>query len=77
MPIGLSLINCPLQDKSQRFIHGFHLTIGLRIARRRMLLPETGLESQLIHHLVLEMTTMVSDNLLWNTEARNDLIEKK
>jgi len=42
-----------------------------------MLLPETELESQLNHHLDPEMTSMVSDNLLWNIEVRNDLVEKK
>jgi len=42
-----------------------------------MLLPETQLESQFRHYLILEMTSMVSDNLFTNTEPGNSLIEEK
>lgn len=50
---------------------------GLRIIRRRILLPEAQLKSQFGHQLVLEMIAMVSDNLSRDTKTRNNLIEEK
>ena len=42
-----------------------------------MLLLKSKFQIQLIHHLTLKVTAMISDNLSRNTKTSNNLVEKK
>ena len=40
-----------------------------------MILLKPWHNSQLGHHIILEMTATVSENILWNSEVNDDLVE--
>ena len=77
MPIRLDLCDGSLENGLKWFIQCFNLSIHLRVIRRGVLLLIPLLWSQLFHHFILKVPTMVSDNLFRNAEPSNNLVENE
>ena len=77
MPIILALCNGSLENRLKSLVHCFNLLIHLRIIIRGVPLLITQLRSQLVHHFVLKVPTMVSDKIFWNAEPGDNLVENE
>ena len=75
MPVGLTLANIFLQNGLERLVDGLYLSIFLGVIRRRMTMYKLHLRCYLFHLFILKLTAMISDNLTWDTEPSDNLVE--
>ena len=67
--------NRTLKHSDKEFVHSFNLAIGLRVVRRLAVVTQTQLRSQLCHHLMPKMGTMIGNDGLSDTKPSNNVIE--
>jgi hypothetical protein len=75
MPVRFVLADSFLQNGLDRLFDGLYLSILLGVVRIIMTMLKPQLGCYLFHHLFLKVTAIISDNLTWDTEPGDNLIE--
>jgi len=69
--------NGVLKHSNQHFIYCFNQAIGLWMIRIWVVVTQTQPSSELCHHVILEMRSMISNDGLRDTKSSYDMVEKK
>ena len=75
MQVGLTLTDSFLQNGLERLVDSLYLSIFLGVVRGRMTMLKPHLRCYLFHHFILKVTSMISNNITWDSETGNNLIE--
>ena len=75
MPVIFAMADSFLQNDFERLVHSLYLSIFLVVVRERMTILKPQLGCYLFHYFILKLTAMINDNLTWDAELGNNLIE--
>ena len=75
--IGFVLINCLLQHGLEEFVDNFNQVVLLQMVWRKKHMGEAKKGRQIFEHFILQMFSMIQNQLLGDPEMSDDIIEEE